>query len=76
MLTAFKDDRIANGSMAIVLLIGTVLTAVIKADYRRQKAAKELDDIAEKERLNKEQLEAKIQQYADQLSLQQEEEAA
>ena len=34
-----QDDRLANGVLAGVLLIGTVMTAMIKPDYRRQNAA-------------------------------------
>ncbi len=40
LLDYSKDDRIANGMLAGVLLLGTFLTAMIKADYRRQAAAK------------------------------------
>jgi len=40
LLTHTKNDLIANGVLAVVLLIGTILTALIKADYRRQAASK------------------------------------
>jgi FLVCR family feline leukemia virus subgroup C receptor-related protein len=33
------DDRVANGMLALVLLLGTILTGCIKPDYRRQAAA-------------------------------------
>jgi len=33
-----KDDLMANGTLAGVLLLGTIMTALIKADYRRQAA--------------------------------------
>ena len=39
MLEGTKDDRYANGCLAGVLLVGSVMTALIKADYRRQAAA-------------------------------------
>lgn len=39
------DDRIANSCLAGILLVGTVLTAVIKPDYRRQKALKKEDNL-------------------------------
>ena len=38
ILTLVKDDRIANGILAAILFIGAILTALIKPDYRRQKA--------------------------------------
>ena len=34
VLDWLKDDRIANGGLSVVLLIGTVITAFIKPDYR------------------------------------------
>ena len=34
----YEDDRLANGMLAIVLMIGTILTVFIKPNYRRQKA--------------------------------------
>ena len=34
-----KDDRLANGLLAGVLLVGSIMTALIKPDYRRQAAA-------------------------------------
>ena len=39
IIFALKDDRIANGLLAAVLLIGTILTAMIKPNYKRQKAS-------------------------------------
>jgi len=39
-LSSSGDDRYANGMLAGVLLIGTLMTAMIKADYRRQAASK------------------------------------
>jgi len=39
LLGATNDDRVANGLLAAVLLIGSVLTALIKPDYKRQAAA-------------------------------------
>merc|ERR1712029_486119 len=33
-----NEDRIANGMLAVELLIGTIMTAMIKPDYRRQAA--------------------------------------
>merc|ERR1719220_2275902 len=38
-LSSSGDDRYANGMLAGVLLIGTLMTAMIKADYRRQAAS-------------------------------------
>lgn len=40
LLTATKDDRIANGALSAVLLLGSVMTAFIKPDYKRQIASK------------------------------------
>ena len=40
LLSHTGNDLIANGVLAGVLLIGTILTALIKADYRRQAASK------------------------------------
>jgi len=37
------DDRIANSCLAGILVLGTLMTAVIKPDYRRQKALKKDD---------------------------------
>ena len=34
VLDGLRDDRIANSILAGVLLVGTVATALIKADYR------------------------------------------
>ena len=39
IIFTLEDDRIANGLLAAVLLIGTVLTAMIKPNYKRQKAS-------------------------------------
>ena len=36
-----NEDRIANGMLAAVLLIGTIMTAMIKPDYRRQAASQQ-----------------------------------
>merc|ERR1712004_469239 len=33
-----KEDLVANGMLAGVLLLGAIMTALIKADYRRQAA--------------------------------------
>lgn len=41
------DDRIANSCLAGILLLGTLITGVIKADYRRQRALKKEDKLGE-----------------------------
>ena len=40
LLSHTGKDLLANGMLAGVLLLGTILTALIKADYRRQAASK------------------------------------
>ena len=40
LLSHTGNDLLANGMLAGVLLLGTILTAFIKADYRRQAASK------------------------------------
>jgi len=40
LLSRTGNDLLANGMLAGVLLIGTILTALIRADYRRQAASK------------------------------------
>jgi len=40
LLSHTKNDLIANGMLAGVLLLGAILTALIKPDYRRQAASK------------------------------------
>merc|ERR1712008_512412 len=40
LLSNTGNDLLANGMLAGVLLLGTILTALIKADYRRQAASK------------------------------------
>ena len=32
------DDRVANSCLAGILVLGTLMTAIIKPDYRRQRA--------------------------------------
>merc|ERR1719209_832011 len=44
------DDRIANSCLAGILVLGTLMTAVIKPDYRRQKALKKEDTGTAEER--------------------------
>lgn len=39
VLGSSGDDRVSNGMLALVLLVGTILTGLIRADYRRQAAA-------------------------------------
>ena len=40
LLSHTGNDLLANGMLAGVLLLGTILTALIRADYRRQAASK------------------------------------
>ena len=40
ILSHTGNDLLANGMLAGVLLLGAILTALIKADYRRQAASK------------------------------------
>ena len=40
LLSHTGNDLLANGMLAGVLLLGTILTALINADYRRQAASK------------------------------------
>lgn len=40
LLDHFDDDRVANGVLCGLLLVGVGITAFIKPDYRRQAATK------------------------------------
>jgi hypothetical protein len=44
LLDGVDDDRVANGVLCGVLLVGVAITAAIKPDYRRQATAKRSSD--------------------------------